>query len=202
MSNAPDNIQPACADQGNLAWFDVTMDGPNRLAEARAKEVCNSCPLLDTCRKVYTSEEFRDVPGVVAGMSHAERFPAVPPVRRLICGTVNGSRMHYKRGEAPCEPCRNAQNRTRQARRQGRELPQAQWWIRLGEQRAEDLRHLVETGAGVDEALSRLDLTRGTLRKWCQRNDCGDLWARLLANPGTGVREGKVAPPGRMDGAA
>ena len=95
----PDNPPiAACHDPGTRVYFDISMERHDFRAEARAKEACNSCPLLDTCRDVYTREEFKDVVGVVGGMTHAERFPDRPTVTRLICGTPNGSRTHYRRG--------------------------------------------------------------------------------------------------------
>lgn len=45
--------------------------------------------------------------------------PPQPPARaRAVCGTPAGCRKHYRHGEKPCEPCREAMNAYRSRLRQ------------------------------------------------------------------------------------
>lgn len=48
--------------------------------------------------------------------------------------------------------------------------------------RAEDLAWMARWGETPHGAAERLGISRDALEKWCERQERGDLWRRLVAN--------------------
>lgn len=65
------------------------------MARALACPVCEAAP----------GERCVNLDGTAASKSHRNRTPVQP------CGSYAGYRGHVKRGEEPCEPCRDANRR-------------------------------------------------------------------------------------------
>jgi hypothetical protein len=88
--------------------YDATIDlnvGPEyRNAVEVARHLCSTCPVWRECLV-----ENRDVEGVVAGLTLAERTRRTPPVKRETCGKTYGSNAHRRRNEAPCDECKAAE---------------------------------------------------------------------------------------------
>ena len=196
----PDNPPiPACDAEREL--FDATMERPHRELERAAKRVCAACPLLDVCRDTYTRDEYKDVIGVVAGLTHAERFPERRPTTRPTCGTEAGTSAHYRADEKPCRPCLDAaaagiaKRRAERARADANRRHQRNHATRLAE-----LQALADAGSGVRAALRQLDISRDNLRRWCHRHGHLDLWARLV--DGDEASAGRITTPKRLEGAA
>jgi WhiB family redox-sensing transcriptional regulator len=80
----------------------------------QAKQICRRCPVKGECLEfaVQTCQEH----GIWGGLSEPERRelrrskgitrPSEP--QQIVHGTYNGNQLHRRRGEQPCEPCRQA----------------------------------------------------------------------------------------------
>ncbi|MEU3096583.1 WhiB family transcriptional regulator [Streptomyces sp. NPDC006967] len=131
-------LKAACRNEDPAVFFPSRT---TRESTARAKRVCLSCPVREEClaaalvREHGLPQSRRD--GIVAGLVGAERWqmsrdqeqergakePApVPSVRAAParhepaqCGTPSGYQRHRNRGETACRPCKDANNRAKQA---------------------------------------------------------------------------------------
>jgi hypothetical protein len=88
--------------------FDATIDlnvGPEyRNAVEMARYLCSTCPVWRECLL-----ENRDVEGVVAGLTRAERVRLTAPTARVTCGKPHGAMAHRRNDERPCDECRAAE---------------------------------------------------------------------------------------------
>ena len=99
----PDYIPPC---SGNPAPFDAALDrtaGPAYHAAVKeCKALCGTC---DPGYKAACLAANRDEPGVIAGLTRAERRPKTAATVRAGCGTPHGDSAHYRAGERVCRAC-------------------------------------------------------------------------------------------------
>ena len=83
--------------------------------DLHAKEVCRSCPLLQQCADhAVGAREHYGTWGALT--EHDRKWP-------ITHGTRGGALTHRRRGEKPCDPCREAErarNREEETRRKAR----------------------------------------------------------------------------------
>jgi hypothetical protein len=96
--------QAACRGRTDLTWFPhQESKGGRSLAYRRviaaAQEVCDTCPVRVECRTAGQHE----ADGIWGGVHVSARSSAPVSVH----GTETGYRQHYKRGEEPCDECRD-----------------------------------------------------------------------------------------------
>lgn len=115
----------ACRDMGPALFFsDYQSD------HARAKAVCESCPVRAEClADALDTPQFDDY-GIRGGLSvsgrHGIRGRKKPPIRH---GTPGGYRAHLRRDEPMCDACRTAARIDREDRRirQAAAVALAEW---------------------------------------------------------------------------
>ena len=116
----------ACRGVGTEAFFQKERGGRNQYD--RGRTYCQSCPVQAECAEYGETQLF----GLWGGISPKQRAAKragrpyelagiLPPAA---CGTPSGYNRHVRRGDKPCEPCREAKvadvNRRRAAaRREG-----------------------------------------------------------------------------------
>lgn len=100
--------------------------GPSTAIAAQAKAICAACPVRTECLEeaIRDNEEY----GVRGGMTPRERrrlrrergmVPTWAPVQQPIRhGTVAGHLAHRRRGETPCDGCKQAAAAYRAERRE------------------------------------------------------------------------------------
>ncbi len=107
----------ACLDKETDLWF--ALDGTAEQGEALAH--CHVCPVLTDCLQYAVANNIRE--GVWGGQTESQRAAARRRTRRrvpAVCGTRGGFLRHYRNGEKPCRPCRDADNAARRERRRRR----------------------------------------------------------------------------------
>lgn len=139
----------ACAGRDDLFF------GAQGGSYDEARVICRACPVLGDCLADALATEStgdpRDHAGMRAGLTPVElvalgrRKAGLPPLadpigrrrprvtgqpngrppKPIAHGTVAGTRQHYRRGEKPCEECREAYNRHRSDRRPPRSRSRA-----------------------------------------------------------------------------
>lgn len=108
-------------------WFNAEAQISGEVIRSRFEHVaaiCAECPVRETC--LETAIENRETWGVWGGMSTADRERLIdqsrngPTRRPIIHGIEAGFYAHKRRGEDPCDDCREALNAADQRRRQRR----------------------------------------------------------------------------------
>lgn len=86
----------------------------------RAKKICAQCPVIAECL-AFALSHF--VEGVWGGTTYRERmalernYISRHRIDAAKCGTESGHRAHYRRGESPCDPCREAASAAKASRK-------------------------------------------------------------------------------------
>jgi hypothetical protein len=103
----------ACA--GMSTFLDFTPDKPDPYELDAALKVCGYCAVREQCLDAALADE--DAAGVYGGqvLVRPRKLTSDRP-SDIVCGTVQGAKRHYRRGEKPCEPCQEARRRDRDAR--------------------------------------------------------------------------------------
>ena len=97
----------ACKGQLNVMFANNRGDGT-----AKAKNICAGCEHRDVCLAFAVDNQIDH--GVWGGVGPRTRRQMRSGVRHTprrpeaICGTTGGHRAHYKRGETPCQECKEA----------------------------------------------------------------------------------------------
>lgn len=107
-------------DHALCAEVDSEMFFPHKgESNKEAKELCARCPVISECREYAINYPTR-LEGIWGGLSEIERrkprkkrgLPvsyASGDIAHRGCGTAAGYKMHYRRGEQPCDNCRRAE---------------------------------------------------------------------------------------------
>jgi WhiB family redox-sensing transcriptional regulator len=98
----------ACFGLDPEQFFPAPSGHPDRAAEA--KRVCAGCPVRELCLADALANA--DMHGVRGGKTADERLKLRRRAhrRKATCGNRGGYVAHRKRGEQPCDPCREAHN--------------------------------------------------------------------------------------------
>ena len=75
-------------------------------SSARAKSICSTCPVAVECLRYAL--DTRQQEGIWGGLSPRERQSLRRHKKPINHGTMSGCQTHYRRGEPPCDPCREA----------------------------------------------------------------------------------------------
>jgi len=125
----------ACADPDvPTDWF--FPDQGDSATAAKAKAVCATCPAIRAC--LQDAIDTREVHGIRGGLTPKARrglrvaarpagaagFGPVAGVTRkpIDHGTSAGWMAHYRRGEIPCDDCKDARNAVQAQRKRTRRL--------------------------------------------------------------------------------
>jgi WhiB family redox-sensing transcriptional regulator len=90
------------------------------MSSTKAKKICSACPVRTQCADHAINSPVL-VHGVWGGLSEQERrdirrtrgIRTVAPIEH---GTIGGTKAHYRRGEQPCERCKEAERVYRRER--------------------------------------------------------------------------------------
>jgi WhiB family redox-sensing transcriptional regulator len=116
-------VPEAWMDGASCPSVDTDMFFPEKGGTTRpAKLVCGGCEVRAECLQYALTHQERF--GVWGGLSERERRrlsgPGIPQrriVRPAKCGTSAAYQAHYRRGEKPCQYCRDAEKLVRSLRR-------------------------------------------------------------------------------------
>lgn len=113
-------LDAACRGKPTEWWY------PQRGDKAhRAHLICADCPVRTECDEYAT--QHRDTHGVWGGVSGRARrrtLQGLPEKPRFVTrkpiahGTDAGYAAHHRRGEEPCQPCKNAHSQRNRLRQQ------------------------------------------------------------------------------------
>ena len=92
--------------------------GQHKLIE-EAIAICHRCPVIDECRAY--SDDSRITYGVWGGRWIIRKGAAYDALDWFRHGTEAGFKRHERRGEVPCQPCKNGQQWARNERRRRKE---------------------------------------------------------------------------------
>ena len=124
----------ACGGVDPESWFP---DGPGAKPQPAVLKICNACPVKQECLDYAVQHSITD--GIWGGLTYLKRLrlrptptpktaqskapqppkPLAPPMIRDVCGTLQGYRKHYYRGETACRACKHAHNEYRRNLRRG-----------------------------------------------------------------------------------
>lgn len=114
MTNTTDAACIPYVNAGNDYWFEPS-DREKGRGETRreqldrvtmARAICHGCPLAATCLEVAVTRGFKA--GIWGGTTGRQRQGMGTPREPAQCGTSSGYTAHRRRGEAACQPCKDA----------------------------------------------------------------------------------------------
>lgn len=107
-----------CAEDPEM-WFPVGTSWDGHAAQAAlAKAACRTCPIVADC--LAWALDTREPYAIAGATTPRERTKILnrPGAATSACGTRKGYERHRRRGEKPCDRCRNAARIYSQQRRQ------------------------------------------------------------------------------------
>lgn len=125
-------VEPSWTDAAACRGMDAVYFSFEPDDRAAAKATCRTCPVIAACLAdalETESADYRAHAGVRAGRTplqlvNLRRGLPRRPQRRstsIAHGTQNGYQQHYRRGEVPCQACRDARNVYQAERREHRQ---------------------------------------------------------------------------------
>lgn len=107
----------------NCRGQDIALFFPERgKSLGQTKDICGPCPVRAQClaHAINTGENHGIWGGVLESKRRRLRREAGLTIEYGVdksCGTDSGYAQHYRLGEPPCEPCRQAHSQARRERR-------------------------------------------------------------------------------------
>lgn len=103
----------------------------------------------------------------------------LPPTDTGRCGEYAGLRRHERRGETPCEPCKQGRRERDNARRRAKGIPSREETVRASVL-IEEIEFLIQCGEGEHRILQATGLKQATIERQLDRHKRRDLYHAIF----------------------